>query len=121
MSRERSLDLVRRAAYTVDNEQRRTSGRRPVIARPWREHVALAAIEAAARHARDVPRTPINFRGICPFFRQPPLGTTGAGGVSGREVQPGQALARLGPTGASLAGKDLEAERSSLAEQRELL
>lgn len=63
MSRERSLDLVRRAAHSVEKGSAGLPIGVQLIARPWREHVALAAmaaIEAAARRRADFPRTPVD-------------------------------------------------------------
>jgi fatty acid amide hydrolase len=62
MSRERSLDLAQRTAYIVEKGSAGLPVGVQLIARPWREHVALAAmaaVEAAARQRPDFPRTPV--------------------------------------------------------------
>jgi|HubBroStandDraft_1064217.scaffolds.fasta_scaffold11762_2 hypothetical protein len=120
-SRERSLDRVRRAAYTVDEEQRRTSGRRPVIARPWREHVALAAIEAA-RAARagcsaDADQLPRDL----PIFSAAAVGNDRRQRRQRSRSPAGSSACAARPDWRIACREDLEAERSSLAEQRELL
>jgi fatty acid amide hydrolase len=63
MSRKPSLDLVRRAAYSVEKGSAGLPVGVQLIARPWRDHVALAAmaaIEAAAARRPDFPRTPVD-------------------------------------------------------------
>jgi fatty acid amide hydrolase len=61
LGRAPSRDLVQQAAYNVERDSAGLPVGVQVVARPWREHVALAAmraIEDAARAALDFPATP---------------------------------------------------------------
>jgi fatty acid amide hydrolase len=62
LSRKPSRDAVLKAAYTVERGSAGLPICVQVIARPWREHIALAgmqAIELAARQRPDFPTTPV--------------------------------------------------------------
>jgi len=61
LGRKPSRDLVQQSAYTVEQGSAGLPIGVQVVARPWREHVALAAmraIEDAARAHADFPVAP---------------------------------------------------------------
>jgi fatty acid amide hydrolase len=63
IGRKRSADRMERAAYKTEAGSAGLPVGVQVVARPWREHVALAvmlAIEAVVRNRPDFPRTPID-------------------------------------------------------------
>ena len=62
IGRKPSRDLVQQAAYNVEQGSAGLPIGVQVVARPWREHVALAAmraIEDAARAQADFPALPV--------------------------------------------------------------
>jgi fatty acid amide hydrolase len=63
--RETSRDVIQRAARAVESGSAGLPVGVQVVARPWREHVALAAmqeIENAVRKCRDFPVAPLGLR-----------------------------------------------------------